>query len=115
MLFVLTVVNLSTFKLKTQENQEVKIEGNHIEISQELFDQIKNWQNKRDGQLPLDKFLATKNISREMQPKVVKLMKQLRGGSRETDCNCAMLTVNSSYHVAPDFRINFHHQKIKED
>lgn len=108
MLLVLSVLNVITYKLTAQETKNTKIEGDNIEVSLELFNQIKDWQNTREGQLPLDEFLATSNVSREMQPKVETLLRQLRGGgSRDTDCNCVVLTVNSSYDVAANYTNQF--------
>ncbi len=107
MLIGLTLVSLSTFTVNAQEKQEMRIEGDNIEVSLELFNQIQNWQNKRDDQLPLDAFLKTMDISKDMQPKVTTLLRELRGGSRDTDCNCVMLTVNSSYNVAANYSNQF--------
>lgn len=111
MMFVFfSAFSLATFTAMAQEvkeTQSTRIEGDNIEVTLELFNQIKSWQNKRDAQLPLDAYLATQEISPDMQPKVATLLKQLRGGSRDTDCNCAVLTVNSSYDVAANYSNQF--------
>jgi hypothetical protein len=110
MLVVLNLLNLATFKLSAQDTQRTSVEGDYIEVSQELFDQLKDWQNNREKQLPLNEFLATKNVAKNMQQKVTRLLKELRGsdgGDRESDCNCSVVTVNSSYDVAPSLYNQF--------
>ncbi|AXG69104.1 hypothetical protein KORDIASMS9_01323 [Kordia sp. SMS9] len=110
MFVALSVVHLATHTTMAQEVKETqnsRIEGDNIEVTLELFNQIKDWQNKRDEQLPLDAYLATQNISQEMQPKVTTLLRELRGDSRDTDCNCVVLTVNSSYDVAANYTNQF--------
>lgn len=109
-IFVMTLMLAMSFSnsaLIAQEQEEgtpeVSDPNDHIEISPALFKAIKDWQAKgKEQRIPLDEFLErSQAVDRETQPKVTKILNQLKGQDRGVGCNCVTVTVNSSFEVAP--------------
>ncbi len=108
------LILLSSFNnaLFAQKSNEVLTPNDAIEISKELFNSLQLWQTEgKDQNIPLDQYLSQiADKKRGMESNISKLITQLKGNNkntRGTECNCALVTVNSSYDVAPSYSNQF--------
>ncbi|WP_299890487.1 T9SS type A sorting domain-containing protein [uncultured Lacinutrix sp.] len=105
-LMLLTSFNNKSF---AQNKSKTIDPADGIEVSETLFKKIQSWQALGENQtIPLDQYLSQSgNVEKGMEPKISKLISELRGNTnsaaRGTECNCTVLTVNSTYDVAPSY------------
>ena len=87
-------INMNVFSQNREESES-------IEISKEMFDRVKLWQEAgRNQRVPLDQYLQNYYTTNDT---VSLIVNKLRESSRtkKTSCGCITLNVNSSYEMAP--------------